>query len=315
MNHASQVDVIVLVGPTASGKTAVAIEVAGLIGAEIVNADAYQVYRGMDIGTAKPTREERAGIRHHLLDILDVRQDMSVAEYQRWGRDVLRDLRARGVPAVVVGGSGLYVRGLVDDLQFPGSDPQIRAAWEARLAEMGAPALHAVLRRRDPQAADHILATNGRRIVRALEVGEITGASFTAQLPLSGPPLIDHVSVGIDVPRESLDSRISRRVDDMFAAGFVEEVRELLDHHGLRDARTAGRALGYAQVTALVEGASTLAAAREDIVQATRRYARRQQRWFSRDPRTTWVQPGESPLSTARQIVALWEASTRTLGA
>ncbi len=291
-----------MVGPTATGKSAVAIEVAEQIGAEIVNADAFQVYRGMDIGTAKVAQGDRRGITHHLLDVCDVRAELSVAQYQQMGRDVLLGLAQRGVPAVVVGGSGLYVRGLLDDLRFPGSDPVIRARWEAQLARSGPQQLHSVLAERDPAAAEHILATNGRRIVRALEVGELTGQPFVAQLPADGPPLVPHWSFGLDLTRDELDLRIHRRVQHMFESGLVTEVRHLLDL-GLREGRTASRALGYPQVIDLLEGRLDQAQAARDIVLATRRFARRQQRWFHRDPRTTWLDASQPRFSTASQIV------------
>lgn len=291
-----------MVGPTATGKSAVAIEVAEQIGAEIVNADAFQVYRGMDIGTAKVAQGDRRGITHHLLDVCDVRAELSVAQYQQMGRDVLLGLAQRGVPAVVVGGSGLYVRGLLDDLRFPGSDPVIRARWEAQLARSGPQQLHSVLAERDPAAAEHILATNGRRIVRALEVGELTGQPFVAQLPADGPPLVPHWSFGLDLTRDELDLRIHRRVQHMFESGLVTEVRHLLDL-GLREGRTASRALGYPQVIDLLEGRLDQAQAAQDIVLATRRFARRQQRWFHRDPRTTWLDASQPSFSTASQIV------------
>ncbi len=291
-----------MVGPTATGKSAVAIEVAEQIGAEIVNADAFQVYRGMDIGTAKVAQGDRRGITHHLLDVCDVRAELSVAQYQQMGRDVLLGLAQRGVPAVVVGGSGLYVRGLLDDLRFPGSDPVIRARWEAQLARSGPQQLHSVLAERDPAAAEHILATNGRRIVRALEVGELTGQPFVAQLPADGPPLVPHWSFGLDLSRDALDLRIHQRVQHMFESGLVTEVRHLLDL-GLREGRTASRALGYPQVIDLLEGRLDQAQAARDIVLATRRFARRQQRWFHRDPRTTWLDASQPSFSTASQIV------------
>ncbi len=291
-----------MVGPTATGKSTVAIEVAEQIGAEIVNADAFQVYRGMDIGTAKVAQGDRRGITHHLLDVCDVRAELSVAQYQQMGRDVLLGLAQRGVPAVVVGGSGLYIRGLLDDLRFPGSDPVIRARWEAQLARSGPQQLHSVLAERDPAAAEHILATNGRRIVRALEVGELTGQPFVAQLPADGPPLVPHWSFGLDLSRDELDLRIHQRVQHMFESGLVTEVRHLLDL-GLREGRTASRALGYPQVIDLLEGRIDQAQAAQDIVLATRRFARRQQRWFHRDPRTTWLDASQPSFSTASQIV------------
>jgi tRNA dimethylallyltransferase len=304
--------VVAVVGPTASGKSALALAVAHRIGAEIVNADAFQVYRGMDIGTAKATGAEQAAVPHHLLDILDVTEELSVADYQRRGRAVLVELAARGVPAVVVGGSGLYVRGLLDDLRFPGSDPAVRSRWEQRLADVGAGQLHAELAARDPEAAAHILPTNGRRIVRALEVIELTGQPFAAQLPPDGPTLVPHLAIGCDVDRPTLDERIAVRVERMFAAGLVDEVRGLLDR-GLREGRTASRALGYPQVIDLLDGRLDEAAARAAIVAATRAYARRQQRWFRRDPRTHWLDATGDPSSTAGQIADRLSRPGRTL--
>ncbi len=295
---------VAIVGPTAAGKSDVAVEVAQLIGGEVINADAFQLYRGMDIGTAKLGLAERRGIAHHLLDVLAVTDELSAAQYQQLGRDVLADLAQRDVPAVVVGGSGLYVRALLDDLRFPGSDPLIRARWEARLAEVGPQSLHGELAARDPAAAAHILPTNGRRIVRALEVGELTGRPFVAQLPADGPGLVPHISVGMDLGRESLDARIAARVESMFRAGLVDEVRSLLAL-GLREGRTASRALGYPQVMALLDGHLDRVTATEQIVLATRRYARRQQRWFHRDPRTTWFDAAAPGSSTGSAIAAL----------
>lgn len=295
--------VLAIVGPTAVGKSAVAVEVARAMGAEVVNADAFQVYRGMDIGTAKIPVDQRQGVPHHLLDILGITEELSAAEFQRRGREVLHDLFQRGRAAVVVGGSGLYVRALLDDLRFPGSDPEIRRRWEERLAEIGPEGLHAVLAEVDPPAAAAILPTNGRRIVRALEVVELTGEGFTAILPADGPVLVPHTSIGLDLPRPILDQRIARRVDQMFADGLVAEVHGLLDR-GLRDGRTASRALGYPQVIALIEGRLTQDEARAEIVAATRRYARRQQRWFHRDPRTTWIDARSGLPSTVSAILA-----------
>ncbi len=296
-------EVIVVVGPTASGKSAVALELADLVGGEIVNADAFQVYRGMDVGTAKPSRADQQRVAHHLLDILAVTDELSVVRYQHLARDVLRDLAARAVPAIVVGGSGLYVRALLDDLRFPGSDPQVRARWEAELARLGPAALHAVLAERDPGAAGHILPSNGRRIVRALEVGEMTGEPFTATLPVDGPALVPHLSFGLEIDRFGLDRRIAERVARMFDLGLVDEVRALVAV-GLREGRTASRALGYPQVIDLLDGLIDEGAAREQIVSATRAYARRQQRWFRRDPRTQWLSAELAPSSTAATIAS-----------
>ena len=234
----------------------VALAVAEAVGGEVVNADAFQLYRGMDIGTAKVPLDQRHGIAHHLVDVLDVTEELSVALFQRRGRAVLADLAGRGVPAIVVGGSWLYVRALLDDLRFPGSDPRVRARWEQQLDALGPLRLHEVLAERDPEAARQILPTNGRRIVRALEVGELTGQPFAAELPRSGPPLIDHNSFGVDLAPEILDAGIEQRVAAMFDAGLVEEVSALLDR-GLREAPTARRALGYPQVLDLIDGALT----------------------------------------------------------
>lgn len=304
--------VVAVVGATATGKSDLAIELAERLGAEVVNADAFQVYRGMDIGTAKVPRDQCRTIPHHLVDILDIAEPANVAHYQTMGRRVLEDLGGRGVPAVVVGGSGLYVRALLDDLRFPGSDPEIRTRWEQVLAQIGPERLHGLLAERDPQAADHILPTNHRRVVRALEVGELTGQPYVAVLPPDGPTLVDHVSIGLDLDRTELDRRIARRVARMFADGLVGEVRTLLEQ-GLRDAPTASRALGYPQVIDLIDGRMGHSAAEQSIVVATRRYARRQQRWFRRDPRTIWFDAAADPVSTASTVAAQIQGRARTL--
>jgi tRNA dimethylallyltransferase len=305
--------VVAVVGPTASGKSALALALAQRLGAEILNADAFQLYRGMDIGTAKPTAAERSRVRHHLLDLLDVTEEASVAEYQSWGRSVLRDLGVRDVPAVVVGGSGLYLRALLDDMHFPGSDKAVRARWDRRMELEGPAALHAVLAARDPEAAQHILPTNGRRIVRALEVGEITGKPFPAVLAPDGPPCVPYLSVGLHWPRPALDDRITRRVDTMMAAGFEREVRTLAQH-GLRTGRTASRALGYQQLLDVIDGRCTLPEATDQIIARTRALARRQERWFRRDPRTQWLDGAVSPSSTASKVEGLLTQAASSLG-
>lgn len=304
--------VVAIVGPTASGKSAVAMEVAERIGAEIVNADAYQLYRGMDVGTAKPDPADQARVPHHLLDVLDVTEEVSVARYQQWGRHVLAELARRKVPAVVVGGSGLYVRALVDDLRFPGSDAGIRAQWESELARLGSRALHRILADRDPAAAAHILPSNGRRIVRALEVGELTGRPFSAVLPPGGPALVPHLSIGLAWDRRQLDLRIQTRVHRMIEAGLEQEVRILLDR-GLGQGPTASRALGYPQMAAVVHGEQTIEDAVASIVTATRRYARRQERWFRRDPRTLWLDGAAAPSSTGSGIAARLQRAPSSL--
>ena len=283
-----EVPIVAVVGATASGKSGLALDLAERLGGEVVNTDAMQVYRGMDIGTAKLPVAERRGIPHHLLDLLDVTETATVAEFQRWARDVIADCRSRGVVPVLVGGSALYTRAIVDRLEFPGTDPAVRARYDALLAELGPEALHHRLAEVDPAAAAGILPANGRRIVRALEVIEITGRPFTATLP---PPAYADpatVQVGVDIDRPTLDARIATRVERMWEEGLVEEVRALAGR-GLREGLTANRALGYRQVLAFLDGEISEDEAREQTVTGTRRFARRQDSWFRKDDRITWV--------------------------
>lgn len=259
-----------------------------------------QLYRGMDIGTAKLTPEERRGVPHHLLDIWDVTAAASVAEYQRLARARIDALLADGRWPILVGGSGLYVRGAVDNLEFPGTDPEIRARLEEELTLRGSGALHARLAAADPEAAHAILPSNGRRIVRALEVIEITGKPFTANLP-GHDAVYDTVQIGVDVARPELDERIARRVDRMWDAGLVDEVRAL-EAQGLREGRTASRALGYQQVLAALAGQCTMDEARAETVRATKRFARRQDSWFRRDPRVHWLKGGLADLTELPQL-------------
>ncbi|MBT2396820.1 tRNA (adenosine(37)-N6)-dimethylallyltransferase MiaA [Streptomyces sp. ISL-100] len=279
--------VIAVVGPTAAGKSDLGVALAQHFGGEVVNADSMQLYRGMDIGTAKLTPAERVGIPHHLLDIWDVTEAASVAEYQKLARAEIDRLLADGRTPVLVGGSGLYVRGAIDALEFPGTDPAVRARLEEELELRGPGVLHARLAAADPDAGRAILPSNGRRIVRALEVIEITGKPFTANLP--GPDSIyDTVQIGVDVARPELDERIALRVDRMWEAGLVDEVRTL-EAQGLREGRTAARALGYQQVLAALAGECAEEEARAETVRATKRFARRQDSWFRRDPRVHWL--------------------------
>ncbi|RNM16376.1 tRNA (adenosine(37)-N6)-dimethylallyltransferase MiaA [Nocardioides pocheonensis] len=280
--------IVAVVGATASGKSELALDLAERLGGEIVNTDAMQLYRGMDIGTAKLPESERRGIPHHLLDLLEVTEPATVAEFQRWARDVIADCRRRGVVPVLVGGSALYTRAILDEFDFPGTDAEVRARYDAALVELGPEALHRRLAEVDPAAAAGIIPTNGRRIVRALEVIEITGRPFTATLP---PPRYADpatVQVGVDIDRPTLDDRIARRVERMWEQGFVDEVRALAGH-GLRDGLTANRALGYRQVLAFLDGEITEEEAKEQTVTGTRRFARRQDSWFRKDDRITWV--------------------------
>ncbi|MGY1795954.1 tRNA (adenosine(37)-N6)-dimethylallyltransferase MiaA [Geodermatophilus sp. SYSU D00525] len=289
--------VVAVVGPTATGKTALAVTLAQRLGGEVVNADSMQLYRGMDIGTAKPDLAERRGVPHHLLDVWSVRQAASVAEYARLARAEIDRLRASGVLPLLVGGSGLYVRAVLDDLDMPGTDPAVRARLQAELEESGPAAMHARLAAVDPAAAAAVLPSNGRRIVRALEVVEITGRPFRATLP-EPRPHYPAVVVGLDREPAELDERVAVRVDRMWAAGFVAEV-EALVAEGLREGPTASRALGYAQVLAQFDGELTPDEARERTVGTTRRFVRRQRSWFHRDATTTWFDAARSDLADA----------------
>jgi len=277
---------IAVVGPTATGKSALAMALARAHDGEIINADAMQLYRGLDIGTAKATPAERAELPHHLLDVLDVTETASVAAFQRAARASVERVLAAGRTPVLVGGSGLYVQAVVDELEFPGTDPDLRAELAAELDRVGPAALHARLATVDPSAAAAVLPSNGRRIVRALEVVALTGRPFAARLPEAAAPRYDAVLLGVDRSTAELDTRIARRVARMFAAGLVAETRALLP--GLRDGRTASRALGYQQVLAALEHGD-LETAAADTVLATRRFVRRQRSWFRRDRRIVWL--------------------------
>jgi tRNA dimethylallyltransferase len=294
--------VVAVVGPTAAGKSALSIALARALDGEVVNCDSMQLYRGMDVGTAKLGFAERGGVPHHLLDIWDVTEPASVAVYQGLARGAVDEILARGRVPLLVGGSGLYVRAVLEEFAFPGTDPDVRARLEGELAAVGPGPLYERLRAADPVAAARILPGNGRRIVRALEVIELTGAPFAAALP-EPTPHYDAVQLGVDVDTELLDERIARRVDAMLDAGLVEEVRRLAAR-GLRSGRTAGRALGYQQVLAYLDGACTLAAAREETVRATRRFVRRQRSWFRRDPRIVWLD-GAAPDLLGQALAAL----------
>lgn len=285
---------IAIVGPTGTGKSHLALAVADAVGGEIVNADAMQLYRGMDIGTAKVTVAERHGIPHHQLDVLDVTATASVARYQEAASADVADIAARGAVPIVVGGSMMYLQSLLDDWAFPATDPQVRARFEQQLADVGVAALHEALARVDAAAAASILPTDGRRIVRALEVVELTGQPFAASAPVIGTPRWDTVIIGLDWPTEVLDVRLAQRTDRMFADGFVDEVVTLLAC-GLGDGVTARRALGYAHVIAALAAPdrdTALREAREQTFVGTRRYVRRQRSWFRRDHRIHWLDGG-----------------------
>ena len=280
--------VVAVVGATASGKSELSLDLAERLGGEVVNTDAMQVYRGMDVGTAKLPVDQRRGIPHHLLDTLSVREPATVAEFQQWAREVIDRLRDQGVTPVLAGGSALYVRAIVDRFEFPGTDDTARERWEGELARVGSAALHEQLAAKDPESAARILPENGRRIVRALEVIDVTGKPFTASLPTLEYADPHTVQIGVDIDRRTLDRRIAQRVEAMFAGGFVDEVKHLMDE-GLAEGRTASRAIGYREVMAHLRGEITEAEAREQTEVATRRFARRQDSWFRKDPRIVWV--------------------------
>ncbi len=299
--------VIAVVGATATGKSGLAIGLARAAGGEIVNADSMQLYAGMDIGTAKLAPGQRGGVPHHLLDIWDVRKAANVAEYQHLARAAVDDIAARGRVPILAGGSGLYVRAVLDDLNFPGTDPRLRRGLEDELARTGPGPLHERLASLDPAAAAAILPGNGRRIVRALEVIELSGQAFNATLP-GYEPVYPSVQIGLRLDRAELDRRIAARVDGMWHAGFVAEVRGL-ERRGLREGRTSSRALGYAQVLRFLAGEWSQQQARLETVRATRKFARRQESWFGRDPRISWLDVG------GRGGAGVLDAAMATIGA
>lgn len=280
---------IAVVGPTASGKSALGLALAHELDGEVVNVDSMQLYRGMDIGTAKLSPAEREGIPHHQLDVWDVTETASVARYQQAALRDIEDIMSRGKTPILVGGSMLYAQALVDDWQFPPTDPQVRAKYEARRADIGTDALHAELARVDPAAAAIIEDKDPRRTVRALEVIELTGKPFKAsQPPKNGPPRWGTRLLGLRTDSEWLNPRIEKRTHLMFEQGLVEEVERLQDK-GLVADSTAGRAIGYTQVLQAQRGELTWEDAVERTITGTRRYVRRQRSWFNRDKRITWL--------------------------
>jgi tRNA dimethylallyltransferase len=280
--------IISIVGQTASGKTALSIALAKRLGAEIVNLDAYQIYKHMDIGTAKPTIEEQSGIRHHLIDVVEISHESNVSEFQQWARTVILSLNERDIPVICVGGSGLYVKAVFDDLKFPGTDAVVREKYEKLLEEIGTSKLHELLAEKDPVAASHIIAENARRVVRALEVIELTGEPFMAQLPQQAP-VIDAIRIGLNLEREQLLKRIALRTKKMFAQGWPDEVATL-EAQGLFKTATASRALGYKEVSQFNHGEVSEARAVELIEFATNKFSRKQMQWFGRDDLINWFE-------------------------
>jgi tRNA dimethylallyltransferase len=280
---------IVICGATATGKSDLAVELARELKGHIVNADSMQLYKGMDIGTAKLSIEERQGIKHHLIDVLSVKEEASVAQYQSDARSIIDQLLEQSIPAIVVGGTGLYIKSILDDLNFPDTDPEVREKIAKQAEDLGADVMHARLEKLDPAAAAAIPKENVRRVVRALEVIELTGRPYTANLPRVGSTKYPQArQFGLVMERETLQERIDRRVERMWEEGLVREVRDLMAE-GLLEGRTAQAALGYAQVIKFAQGLMTEEEAKEETKRATRQYARRQETWFSRDERITWI--------------------------
>jgi tRNA dimethylallyltransferase len=295
--------VVVICGATATGKSDIAIEVAQSIGAEIINADSMQLYKGMDIGTAKLSLDEQGGIPHHLLDILSVREDSTVAWYQELARRTISEIHSRNKHVVIVGGTGLYIKAILDDLNFPDTNPVIRARLESEALEFGTDSLFARLQIEDPAAALAIDRANTRRVIRALEVIEITGKPFTANLPREDSSRYpDAMQFGLVMEREHLRERIDLRVDRMWEKGFVSEVDQLISE-GILEGSTAQRAIGYSSLIAMRAGTMSEEEAKEETKRATRQYARRQETWFSRDARITWVAPHQPRLETILQKI------------
>jgi tRNA dimethylallyltransferase len=295
--------VVVICGATATGKSDIAIEVAQSIGAEIINADSMQLYKGMDIGTAKLSLDEQGGIPHHLLDILSVREDSTVAWYQELARRTISEIHSRNKHVVIVGGTGLYIKAILDDLNFPDTNPVIRARLESEALEFGTDSLFTRLQIEDPAAALAIDRANTRRVIRALEVIEITGKPFTANLPREDSSRYpDAMQFGLVMEREHLRERIDLRVDRMWEKGFVSEVDQLISE-GILEGSTAQRAIGYSSLIAMRAGTMSEEEAKEETKRATRQYARRQETWFSRDARITWVAPHQPRLETILQKI------------
>lgn len=284
----SSTPIVAVVGATAAGKTSLSLDLAETLGGEIINTDAMQVYRGMDIGTAKLPVAERRGIPHHLLDLLDIAEPASVADFQALAREEIATLRKAGKTPVLVGGSALYTRAILDRFEFPGTSEEVRERLEKELEIAGEKALHDRLRALDPVAAERIEIDNGRRVVRALEVIELTGEPFSARLPEQVYHDPASIQIGVDISREALDVRIRQRVSEMFESGFVDEVSRLLEA-GLGRSRTASKAIGYKEVAAYLAGETTLEEAMERTAIKTRQFARRQDAWFRKDPRVVWV--------------------------
>lgn len=292
---------IVIVGPTAVGKTDLSLDVAQNISGQIINADSMQLYKGMDIGTAKLPLNKRRGIAHHMLDVLEVTETANVADYQRDARKVIEQLAKQAIQSVVVGGSGLFIQALLDDMQFPGSDPEVRERLTREADEIGPDAIYQRLVEIDPEAAKNILPGNTRRVIRALEVIELTGqAPVTTLQQLT--EIVPSVRIGLRRDRAELDDRITKRVELMWEQGFVDEVKHL-ETLGIRNGLTASKALGYAQVLNALSGEISIDEAKAQTIQATKRFARRQESWFARDKKILWLEASSATAKEVQEIV------------
>ena len=305
---ASKLPLVAVVGLTASGKSGFSLQLAAALGergvaCEIISADAFQLYRGMDIGTAKVSVQERGGIPHHLLDVLELEEKASVAAYQRSCRQVINEIRAREALPILVGGSGLYVRAVLDKIEFPGTDSGIRAQLEAQVAQLGIEKMHQRLAEVDPESAARIVPANERRVIRALEVYELTGKKFSATMPRR-EYFQPAVQLGIKWPLAVLDERISQRTAQMLTQGFIEEVAEL-EKRGLADTPTACRATGYQAVMDYLAGKITREESAEQVALQTRQLARKQRKWFRKDPRIHWLDGETGASSNLKQALTL----------
>ena len=296
--------VIVVCGATATGKSDIGLALAAALDGEIINADSMQLYKGMNIGTAKLSIEERKGIPHHLLDVLNVSEDASVAWYQSHARSLISEIESRGKRAIIVGGTGLYIKAILDDLNFPDTDQKVRDHLNELADKIGAPAMHERLAQLDPAAALAIDAQNLRRVIRALEVIEITGKPFTANLPRKDSTRYPQArQFGLAMDRQSLATRIDERVEQMWQEGLIAETQTLIEA-GIRQGRTAQLALGYVQVLKFIDGEISGDEAKDDTKRATRQYARRQETWFSRDSRIEWISPSQPRMETIKELLS-----------
>ena len=294
---------IVITGATATGKSDLAVALAKKIDGQVINADSMQLYRGMDIGTAKLTLDERGGIAHHMLDLVDVNTDVNVAWYQERARSIIDQLLAQSIPTIIVGGTGLYIKAILDDLNFPDTDPEVRQKLTDEAEKIGGNAMHQRLGTLDPAAAVAIPKENIRRVIRALEVIEITGKPYTANLPREDSTRYpDAIQFGLVMDREKLDERVDNRVAAMFEKGLIEEV-DVLISRGLLEGKTARAALGYSQVISLKEGLISKTQAIEETKLVTRQYIRRQETWFRRDQRITWLDDSSDRLGTIEKAI------------